>query len=90
MHDVTDSTCSLKWLTPEKVGAGGLDGYIIEYCKEGGERADSFDYNAIILFKFVNKLIAFKKWKVNPEKNAEGVKQSQLMCKEHTVKKYNA
>ncbi|XP_041830315.1 myosin binding protein Cb isoform X3 [Melanotaenia boesemani] len=35
VHDVTDSTCSLKWLAPEKIGAGGLDGYIIEYCKEG-------------------------------------------------------
>ncbi|XP_026207655.1 myosin binding protein Cb isoform X2 [Anabas testudineus] len=35
VHDVTDSTCTLKWLAPEKIGAGGLDGYIIEYCKEG-------------------------------------------------------
>ncbi|XP_068161151.1 myosin binding protein Cb isoform X3 [Antennarius striatus] len=35
VHDVTDSTCSLKWLAPERIGAGGLDGYIIEYCKEG-------------------------------------------------------
>lgn len=50
VHDVTDSTCSLKWLTPEKIGAGGLDGYVIEYCKEGGERAECFGYNAIILF----------------------------------------
>lgn len=56
VHDVTDSTCSLKWLTPEKIGAGGLDGYIIEYCKEGGERAASF---GCILFKFIKKLIAF-------------------------------
>ncbi|KAM8877112.1 myosin-binding protein C, fast-type-like isoform 4-T4 [Synchiropus picturatus] len=35
VHDVTDSTCSLRWLAPEKIGAGGLDGYTIEYCKEG-------------------------------------------------------
>uniref|UniRef100_A0A669BVF7 Myosin binding protein Ca n=1 Tax=Oreochromis niloticus TaxID=8128 RepID=A0A669BVF7_ORENI len=35
VHDVTDSTCALKWLPPEKIGAGGIDGYIIEYCKEG-------------------------------------------------------
>uniref|UniRef100_A0A8C4ERY5 Myosin-binding protein C, fast-type n=1 Tax=Dicentrarchus labrax TaxID=13489 RepID=A0A8C4ERY5_DICLA len=35
VHDVTDSTCTLKWLAPEKIGAGGLDGYVIEYCKEG-------------------------------------------------------
>uniref|UniRef100_A0A8C2Z982 Myosin binding protein Cb n=1 Tax=Cyclopterus lumpus TaxID=8103 RepID=A0A8C2Z982_CYCLU len=36
VHDVTDNTCTLKWLAPEKIGAGGLDGYLIEYCKEGG------------------------------------------------------
>jgi len=36
VHDVTDTTCTLKWQSPEKIGAGGLDGYIIEYCKEGG------------------------------------------------------
>ncbi|CAL8285016.1 unnamed protein product [Merluccius merluccius] len=35
VHDVTDSTCTLKWLAPERIGAAGLDGYIIEYCKEG-------------------------------------------------------
>ncbi|XP_078019270.1 myosin binding protein Cb isoform X3 [Epinephelus lanceolatus] len=35
VYDVTDSTCALKWLAPEKIGAGGLDGYVIEYCKEG-------------------------------------------------------
>ncbi|XP_023149589.1 myosin binding protein Cb isoform X4 [Amphiprion ocellaris] len=35
VHDVTDSTCSLRWLAPERIGAGGLDGYVIEYCKEG-------------------------------------------------------
>uniref|UniRef100_A0A3Q2Y9L2 Myosin binding protein Cb n=1 Tax=Hippocampus comes TaxID=109280 RepID=A0A3Q2Y9L2_HIPCM len=35
VNDVTDSTCTLKWLAPERVGAGGLDGYVIEYCKDG-------------------------------------------------------
>ncbi|XP_077481328.1 myosin-binding protein C, fast-type-like [Stigmatopora argus] len=35
VNDVTDSTCTLKWLAPERIGAGGLDGYVIEYCKEG-------------------------------------------------------
>ncbi|XP_031417132.1 myosin-binding protein C, fast-type-like [Clupea harengus] len=35
VNDVTDTTCSLKWLVPEKIGAGGLDGYIIEFCKAG-------------------------------------------------------
>lgn len=35
VEDVTDSTCTLKWRPPEKIGAGGIDGYLIEYCKVG-------------------------------------------------------
>ncbi|XP_034046072.1 myosin binding protein Ca isoform X2 [Thalassophryne amazonica] len=35
VEDVTDTTCALKWRPPEKIGAGGINGYIIEYCKEG-------------------------------------------------------
>ncbi|XP_054615622.1 myosin binding protein Ca [Dunckerocampus dactyliophorus] len=38
VEDVTDSTCALKWLPPEKVGPGGIDGYIIEYCQEGSDQ----------------------------------------------------
>ncbi|KAF7658839.1 hypothetical protein LDENG_00006710, partial [Lucifuga dentata] len=37
VDDVTDTTCSLKWRPPEKIGAGGIDGYIIEYRKDGSE-----------------------------------------------------
>lgn len=48
VHDVTDSTCSLKWLAPEKIGAGGLDGYVIEYCKEGGDNTKHPVYSTII------------------------------------------
>ncbi|XP_076852726.1 myosin binding protein Ca isoform X2 [Brachyhypopomus gauderio] len=36
VEDITDGTCALKWRPPERVGAGGVDGYIIEYCIEGG------------------------------------------------------
>ncbi|XP_066497735.1 myosin binding protein Ca [Hoplias malabaricus] len=36
VEDITDGTCALKWLPPDRVGAGGVDGYIIEYCIEGG------------------------------------------------------
>ncbi|XP_069760530.1 myosin-binding protein C, slow-type isoform X2 [Narcine bancroftii] len=32
---VTDNSISLKWRPPERIGAAGLDGYIIEYCLEG-------------------------------------------------------
>ncbi|XP_070703480.1 myosin binding protein Ca [Pempheris klunzingeri] len=37
VDDVTDTTCALKWRPPERIGAGGIDGYIIEYCKEGSD-----------------------------------------------------
>ncbi|XP_045146876.1 myosin-binding protein C, cardiac-type isoform X1 [Echinops telfairi] len=35
IEDVSDTTVSLKWRPPERVGAGGLDGYSVEYCQEG-------------------------------------------------------
>ncbi|XP_025072438.1 myosin-binding protein C, cardiac-type isoform X4 [Alligator sinensis] len=35
VEDVSDSTITLKWRPPERIGAGGLDGYTVEYCKEG-------------------------------------------------------
>uniref|UniRef100_A0A8C6UL04 Myosin binding protein C, fast type a n=1 Tax=Neogobius melanostomus TaxID=47308 RepID=A0A8C6UL04_9GOBI len=38
VDDVTDSTCALKWRPPEKIGAGGIEGYIIEYCIEGSDQ----------------------------------------------------
>lgn len=38
LEDVTDTTATLKWRPPERVGAGGIDGYRVEFCKEGGER----------------------------------------------------
>ncbi|XP_029914816.1 myosin binding protein Ca isoform X1 [Myripristis murdjan] len=38
VDDVTDTTCALKWRPPERIGAGGISGYIIEYCKEGTDQ----------------------------------------------------
>ncbi|XP_005870926.1 PREDICTED: myosin-binding protein C, cardiac-type [Myotis brandtii] len=37
VEDISDTTVSLKWRPPEREGAGGLDGYSVEYCQEGGE-----------------------------------------------------
>lgn len=37
LEDVTDTTATLKWRPPDRIGAGGIDGYLIEYCKEGSE-----------------------------------------------------
>ncbi|XP_065738505.1 myosin-binding protein C, cardiac-type [Phocoena phocoena] len=35
VEDVSDTTVSLKWRPPERMGAGGLDGYSVEYCQDG-------------------------------------------------------
>uniref|UniRef100_A0A4W2HL54 Myosin-binding protein C, fast-type n=1 Tax=Bos indicus x Bos taurus TaxID=30522 RepID=A0A4W2HL54_BOBOX len=37
VEDVTDTTTTLKWRPPDKIGAGGIDGYLIEYCVEGSD-----------------------------------------------------
>uniref|UniRef100_A0A8D0CHL2 Myosin-binding protein C, fast-type n=1 Tax=Scleropages formosus TaxID=113540 RepID=A0A8D0CHL2_SCLFO len=46
VDDVMDSACMLKWRPPDKIGAGGIDGYIIEYRKEGGglERRSTWSF----------------------------------------------
>ncbi|XP_042348322.1 myosin binding protein Ha isoform X4 [Plectropomus leopardus] len=35
VEDVNDSSLSIKWKTPETIGDSGLDGYTVEYCKDG-------------------------------------------------------
>ncbi|XP_026188141.1 myosin binding protein Ha isoform X2 [Mastacembelus armatus] len=35
VDDVNDSSLTIKWQTPESIGDSGLDGYTIEYCKDG-------------------------------------------------------
>uniref|UniRef100_G1KB38 Myosin-binding protein C, cardiac-type n=1 Tax=Anolis carolinensis TaxID=28377 RepID=G1KB38_ANOCA len=35
VEDISDTSVTLKWRPPERIGAGGLDGYNVEYCKEG-------------------------------------------------------
>ncbi|XP_032376623.1 myosin binding protein Ha isoform X1 [Etheostoma spectabile] len=35
VEDVNDSSLTIKWNAPETIGDSGLDGYIIEYCKDG-------------------------------------------------------
>nr|XP_015194164.1 PREDICTED: myosin-binding protein C, cardiac-type isoform X2 [Lepisosteus oculatus] len=37
IDDISDTTISLKWRPPERLGSAGLDGYIVEYCKEGSD-----------------------------------------------------
>lgn len=35
VEDVNDSSVTLTWDGPENVGPSGLDGYVVEYCKDG-------------------------------------------------------
>lgn len=35
VDDISDTTISLKWRRPERIGAAELEGYGVEYCKEG-------------------------------------------------------
>ncbi|XP_041084554.1 myosin-binding protein H-like isoform X1 [Polyodon spathula] len=35
LEDVNDTTVTVKWRPPENIGASGLDGYTVEYCKDG-------------------------------------------------------
>uniref|UniRef100_A0AAQ5YVN6 Myosin binding protein C, cardiac n=1 Tax=Amphiprion ocellaris TaxID=80972 RepID=A0AAQ5YVN6_AMPOC len=35
VDDVSDTSITLKWRRPEKIGAAELEGYGVEYCKEG-------------------------------------------------------
>uniref|UniRef100_A0A8C4X4F0 Myosin-binding protein H n=1 Tax=Erpetoichthys calabaricus TaxID=27687 RepID=A0A8C4X4F0_ERPCA len=35
VEDVNDTSLTIKWRPPETVGPSGVDGYIVEYCKDG-------------------------------------------------------
>ncbi|XP_052457872.1 myosin-binding protein C, cardiac-type [Carassius gibelio] len=37
VEDISDTTISLKWRAPERIGSAELEGYGIEYCKEGSD-----------------------------------------------------
>ncbi|KAG9475829.1 hypothetical protein GDO78_003961, partial [Eleutherodactylus coqui] len=37
VEDVSDTSITLKWRPPERIGAAGLDGYMVEYCKGASE-----------------------------------------------------
>uniref|UniRef100_A0A8C4I412 Myosin binding protein C3 n=1 Tax=Dicentrarchus labrax TaxID=13489 RepID=A0A8C4I412_DICLA len=37
VDDISDTSISLKWRRPERIGAAELEGYGVEYCKEGSK-----------------------------------------------------
>ncbi|KAG7235181.1 hypothetical protein INR49_003092 [Caranx melampygus] len=37
VEDISDTTISLKWRAPERIGSAELEGYEVEYCKEGSK-----------------------------------------------------
>ncbi|XP_069766038.1 myosin-binding protein C, fast-type-like [Narcine bancroftii] len=71
VEDVTDTTTTLKWRTPEKVGPGGLDGYLIEYSKEGSDVWVAANTELVERLSFMVKglptgeKINFRVWAVN-------------------------
>ncbi|XP_069479215.1 myosin-binding protein C, cardiac-type [Ambystoma mexicanum] len=54
VEDISDTTITLRWRPPERIGAGGLDGYLVEYCKEGSSEwvaahPDLIDRNSLVI-----------------------------------------
>uniref|UniRef100_A0A671QA72 Myosin-binding protein C, cardiac-type-like n=1 Tax=Sinocyclocheilus anshuiensis TaxID=1608454 RepID=A0A671QA72_9TELE len=37
VDDISDTTICLKWRAPERIGSAELEGYGVEYCKEGSD-----------------------------------------------------
>lgn len=37
LEDVSHSSLTVSWEPPEKLGKLGLQGYVLELCREGGE-----------------------------------------------------
>lgn len=37
LEDVSHSSVTVSWEPPEKLGKLGLQGYVLELCREGGE-----------------------------------------------------
>ncbi|XP_075311780.1 myosin-binding protein C, cardiac-type [Odontesthes bonariensis] len=37
VDDINDTSIALKWRAPERIGAAALEGYGVEYCKEGSD-----------------------------------------------------
>lgn len=62
---MTDTTCALKWRPPEKIGAGGIDGYIIEYCKEGSKYMQNIKHHHTQALKRVYMLLLKSLLEVN-------------------------
>uniref|UniRef100_A0A3B4YH52 Myosin binding protein C3 n=1 Tax=Seriola lalandi dorsalis TaxID=1841481 RepID=A0A3B4YH52_SERLL len=42
VEDISDTSISLKWRPPERIGSAELEGYGVEYCKEGSKCSDEW------------------------------------------------
>lgn len=40
VEDKNDTSVSIIWSQPENIGDTGLDGYVIEICKDGSKSSD--------------------------------------------------
>ncbi|KAK9953946.1 hypothetical protein ABG768_016062 [Culter alburnus] len=52
VDDINDTSVTLKWRSPESIGSG-LDGYLVEYCKEGSSEWVAANTEVITSNRFV-------------------------------------
>lgn len=45
LEDVSHSSLTVSWEPPEKLGKLGLQGYVLEFCREGGEPRAEFCFH---------------------------------------------
>uniref|UniRef100_A0A8C4RMZ1 Myosin-binding protein H n=1 Tax=Erpetoichthys calabaricus TaxID=27687 RepID=A0A8C4RMZ1_ERPCA len=55
VEDVNDTSLTIKWRPPETVGPSGVDGYIVEYCKDGTQDWISANQDLIVSNRFAIK-----------------------------------
>ncbi|MBN3293044.1 MYBPH protein, partial [Polypterus senegalus] len=55
VEDVNDTSLTVKWRPPETVGPSGVDGYIVEYCKDGTQDWISANQDLIVSNRFAIK-----------------------------------
>lgn len=48
VEDVNESSLTIKWQTPETIGDSGLDGYTVEYCKDGSKSTDASEHSHVL------------------------------------------
>lgn len=48
VEDVNSHTLTIKWSTPETIGDSGLEGYSVEWCKNGSKSANASEHVCVL------------------------------------------